>query len=738
MGLGGSDIIDGGSGNNTIDGGVHTDIVTDGTDLPGAVDFQLPSGPDRRGRFSQLSRSASFGGLSNVGGFEESVYVDHSGVYVAWVDWRNGNSEIYVAHHPHGVGQWSALAGFGSFDSASGGGISNDENQSRRPTLFKTESSDSLVVAWTSIAADGTSSIEIARQDQAWDRLVNPAQSGRADHARFVQHSDFSGLLFWVETNPVSGQRIVKSSQYVYSETPRVETFLTEQSIFIPSAGRNLQSYDAASMEFQAVVTISSTDGIDHDIVVRKDRAVLRDESFFLPGVPNVSFREYVSGRWETIHQITDDNTLEPTIGIQYLDQIGSVPGEIELIYNVAVAWETVSSRENQVDGLVLRVDPNLPLVVQPMVPQYQQDPSPRFGAQTVSDTLGYADKPDLAMGFSGTYLGWRDDGVFGGDGRSSIYVMGRFYDPTLGDFILSEEFPDEASGPGIAESDSESLLASYIPVSADIGGSLRDLELSMVEDFFGGGSLVVLWNEARSASSPNRNNVYLRTSLDGLEGVDDSRLLRKFGQSVLNVLENDRGLFGEFLPRLTHFDGHELQFLPEKDDEVIVSSLLGARIVISANGRISYDPNGAVAFRNLKRTEFIKESFVYRVDNGIHRAEAIVEFVVFGTNVWRNERDPFDVNDDGFTGPLDVLLLINDINTNGSRRLDDIGPGIKKFLDVDDDGFILPLDVLNVINLINSRSGSEGENARVVQGLGLAYDELTDWQEKQRRNQRR
>jgi hypothetical protein len=485
-------------------------------------------------------------------------------------------------------------------------------------------------------------------------------------------------------------------------------------------------------------VTISSTDGIDHDIVVRKDRAVLRDESFFLPGVPNVSFREYVSGRWETIHQITDDNTLEPTIGIQYLDQIGSVPGEIELIYNVAVAWETVSSRENQVDGLVLRVDPNLPLVVQPMVPQYQQDPSPRFGAQTVSDTLGYADKPDLAMGFSGTYLGWRDDGVFGGDGRSSIYVMGRFYDPTLGDFILSEEFPDEASGPGIAESDSESLLASYPRVPEDIGGSLRDLELSMAEDFFGGGSLVVLWNEARSTSSLSRNNVYLRTSLDGLEGVDDSRLLRKFGQSVLNVLENDRGLFGEFLPRLTHFDGQELQFLPEKDDEVLVSSLLGARIVISANGRISYDPNGAVAFRNLKRSEFLKERFVYRVDNGIYRAEAIVEFVVFGTNVWRNERDPFDVNDDGFTGPLDVLVLINDINTNGSRRLDDIGPGIKKFLDVDDDGFILPLDVLNVINLINSRSGSEGETNRVVQGLGLAYDDLIDWREKQRRNQRR
>lgn len=738
MGLGGSDIIDGGSGTNTIDGGVHTDIVSNGIDMPSVVDFQLPSGPDRRGRFSQLSRSASFGGLSNVGGFEESVYVDHSGVYVAWVDWRNGNTEIYVAHHPHGIGQWSALAGFGSFDSASGGGISNDENQSRRPTLFKTESSDSLVVAWTSIAADGTSNIEVAREDRAWDRISNPAQSGRADQARFVQYSNVSGLLFWIETNPNSGQRVLKSSQYVYWQTPDVERFLPEQTLFTPSVGRNLQSYDVASVEFQAVLSVAHTDGSDHDIDVRADRAVLRDESFFFPGVPNVSFLEYDSGRWQTIGQITDDNTLEPTIGMQYIDQIGSVPGEIELIYNVAIAWQTVSSRENQVDGLVLRIDPNLPIRVQPMIPQYQLDSVPRFGAETISDTLGYADKPDLAMGFSGTYLGWRDDGVFGGDGRSSIFVMGKFYDPTLGDFILSEEFRDEASGPGIAESDSESLLASVLPVSTDIGGSLRDLELSMVEDFFGSGSLVVLWNEARSTSSLGRNNVYLRTSLDGLQGVDDSRLLRKFGQSVLNVLENDRGLFGEFPPRLTHFNEQELQFLPELNDEVVVTSLLGARVVISANGRISYDPNGAAAFINLKRTEFLKESFVYRVDNGINPAEAIVEFVVFGTNVWRNERDPFDVNDDRFTGPLDVLVLINDINTNGSRRLDDIGPGAKRFLDVDDDGFILPLDVLNVINLINSRSGSGGEGTEVVQGLGLVYDDLTDWREKQKRNQRR
>jgi hypothetical protein len=82
--------------------------------------------------------------------------------------------------------------------------------------------------------------------------------------------------------------------------------------------------------------------------------------------------------------------------------------------------------------------------------------------------------------------------------------------------------------------------------------------------------------------------------------------------------------------------------------------------------------------------------------------------------------------------------VLINDINTKGSRRLDDIGPGAKQFLDVDDDGFILPLDVLNVINLINSRSGSEGEATEVVQGLGLVYDDLTDGREKQRRNQRR
>ena len=78
----------------------------------------------------------------------------------------------------------------------------------------------------------------------------------------------------------------------------------------------------------------------------------------------------------------------------------------------------------------------------------------------------------------------------------------------------------------------------------------------------------------------------------------------------------------------------------------------------------------------------------------------------------WQNPLDPTDVDDSGDTNPLDVLVLINDLNLNGSRKLsagqNPAGP--RNYLDVDADGFASPLDVLVVINFIN-RGNGEGES---------------------------
>ncbi|MBI2479860.1 MAG: hypothetical protein HYV60_14870 [Planctomycetia bacterium] len=77
----------------------------------------------------------------------------------------------------------------------------------------------------------------------------------------------------------------------------------------------------------------------------------------------------------------------------------------------------------------------------------------------------------------------------------------------------------------------------------------------------------------------------------------------------------------------------------------------------------------------------------------------------------WQNHRDRFDINDDGFVVPRDVLIMINDINDNGPRDL--LPPTTATlaapYWDCSGDNFFSPLDILQVINFIEE-SNAEGE----------------------------
>lgn len=728
-GLGGADEIDGGIGNNTIRGGTHIDQILNGVDASLETSFQMPLGPDRRGRWAELSRSASYGGLSNVGGLEESVYVDDFGVYVAWVDWRNGNTEIYVAYHPFDVGVWTPLVGFNGLTSASGGGVSNDEAQSRRPTLFKTESNDSLVVAWTSIAADGSSTIEVAREDSNWNRVVNPGQTGSADEAKFVQFGDHSGLLFWIDTHPTTEERTIAVSQYVFGEGC-IDGFLGTRGVANIPSGRNLKDYDAKAVEFQAVVALSYGDSNDQDIVVRLNNASLANESAFCPGVPNVALEDYVSGTWSTIHTIVEGDVQKPTVGIQYINQRGFIKGEIELEFDVGIAWEISNGRENQVDGLAIQVRLGEPVNVVPITPKYDRDLQARVDAETISDSVFYSDKPSLDMSYYGTFLAWKQDSTIDGDGNSNIFVLGRYRDTTSANYVVSELNLGDASGDGISAT----------------GNSLRKINLDLAEDGFMSTSPVVVWNEGYTELQNNQtnltingSNVYLRVTLDGLQATDDKSLLTKFRRFRGNVLSNDKNLDGEVRGFVSQFDNREFEF--GGLDTIEFTSPLGALVIINKNGDVTYDPRGVSVFRALGQQQYLSESFVYRVDNFIHRAEGVVEFVVFGTNSWQNAVNPVDVDDDKFVSPLDVLFLINDINANGARLLDHESPTRTWFLDVDDDGSITPLDVLAVINWLNNSYDGEGEenspssslDIERVASLGDLHDDWIthgDWHE--------
>lgn len=78
----------------------------------------------------------------------------------------------------------------------------------------------------------------------------------------------------------------------------------------------------------------------------------------------------------------------------------------------------------------------------------------------------------------------------------------------------------------------------------------------------------------------------------------------------------------------------------------------------------------------------------------------------------FQNPLNRFDVNGDQSVSPLDVLLIVNDINQHGPRDLALAGYQAAPFLDVSGDGFSSALDALLVINEINKAHSGEGPSS--------------------------
>ena len=88
----------------------------------------------------------------------------------------------------------------------------------------------------------------------------------------------------------------------------------------------------------------------------------------------------------------------------------------------------------------------------------------------------------------------------------------------------------------------------------------------------------------------------------------------------------------------------------------------------------------------------------------------------------WQNPFDPYDVNDDGYVAPGDVLLIINEINNPTYRdavgKLPLARPVESDYYDSNGDGYCAPGDVLLIINWINDtwgESDGEGESTQWI-----------------------
>lgn len=97
------------------------------------------------------------------------------------------------------------------------------------------------------------------------------------------------------------------------------------------------------------------------------------------------------------------------------------------------------------------------------------------------------------------------------------------------------------------------------------------------------------------------------------------------------------------------------------------------------------------------------------------------------GGEGFTNFANQYDVNNDGFVSPIDVLILVNSMNTGSSGFLGgsgsnggasgESGTG-RYYVDVNGDSYLSPLDALLVINFLNNRNSvgvGEGEGEGVT-----------------------
>jgi hypothetical protein len=88
---------------------------------------------------------------------------------------------------------------------------------------------------------------------------------------------------------------------------------------------------------------------------------------------------------------------------------------------------------------------------------------------------------------------------------------------------------------------------------------------------------------------------------------------------------------------------------------------------------------------------------------------------VTIVSNPWQNPVNRFDVDNSGAVSPVDVLLVINYLNTNPSNPLPIPRPAGRPYFDVNGDGSATASDVLQLINhlnQLNQQLDAEGEAA--------------------------
>ncbi len=227
---------------------------------------------------------------------------------------------------------------------------------------------------------------------------------------------------------------------------------------------------------------------------------------------------------------------------------------------------------------------------------------------------------------------------------------------------------------------------ASAIVTAADLGVLVAAAADRWEAAGVSGSQLAFLRNAKVVISDMSENRLGMANAVDG----------------VITVDVNAAG-FGWFIDQT-----------PGSDEEFAASQHAGEQLAVSgrgAGGRIDlltvliHEMGHLVGLPDLAGDSH--DSMAGSLAAGLRRSLTVSPVVAEGHT---NAANALDVNNDGGVSPVDALIIINELNTNGSQAL--VGSAAAgAYFDTNGDGYISSLDALLVINELNSRlSAGEGE----------------------------
>jgi subtilisin-like proprotein convertase family protein len=158
----------------------------------------------------------------------------------------------------------------------------------------------------------------------------------------------------------------------------------------------------------------------------------------------------------------------------------------------------------------------------------------------------------------------------------------------------------------------------------------------------------------------------------------------------VMDVLSNDSGLGADIDPTTVRI------------------------VTPPTQGSATVQPDGKILFTHNIANSSTNVVLQYEVQDINQMVSNVGTVAISFYSAFQNRENSLDVNADTVISPLDVLSIVDYINSQpGGGQLPLNSPDLPPFVDVDGDGFATPLDVLRVVNALNTTPGAgEGEAA--------------------------